>query len=264
VKVLKICLVVALVVAGLFGLMRLRGHHANLRKELAELQRRNRAVESTRSENERLNVLVAQTDPAGADAAEARKLDLERARREVAELEQRAVTRSAEVNTRAAIENDALAANRDPEKGMTRLEHFRNAGRATPSAAIQTLVWASLIGDNQALTGALSVSGAARDKAEALLARLPAAVREKYPSAESLAAIAVTGEMMKGNALELPGYTLADASHSILQIRTQNGKEAKLPMQLGAGGWQLVVPDRAIDAIARRLGDEAVGAPPKP
>jgi hypothetical protein len=262
-KALRICLVVALVAAGLFGLIRLRGHHANLRKELAELQRRNRVVESARRENERLSVLATQTTRAGSDAIEARKLEVERARREVAELQQRAATRHAAVNAQAAIEKDALASNRDPEKGMTRLEHFRNAGRATPSAAFQTLVWASLQGDDQALTGVLSVTGAAREKAEALLARLPAAAREKFTSAESLAAIAVAGEMLKGGALELPGYTLTDATHAMLQIRTQNAKEANLPMQLGVGGWQFVLPEKAIDGIARRLGDEGSGAPAK-
>jgi hypothetical protein len=92
---------------------------------------------------------------------------------------------------------------------------------------------------------------------------LPAEARAKFPNAESLAAIAVAGEILKGGSLEMTGCTFTDASHAIVQIRVQGGREAKLPMQLDAGGWQLLVPDRAIDAIARRKVDLAADGPKK-
>jgi hypothetical protein len=67
-----------------------------------------------------------------------------------------------------------------------------------------------------------------------------------------LAALAVTAEMLKGGALELAGETFTDPTHAVVRVRTGT-REAKLPMYLGAGGWRLVVPEQAIDGIARRL-----------
>jgi hypothetical protein len=254
---------VALFAAGAFGLMRLRGHHANLRKELADLQRRSRAMESTQRENERLKSLIAQTERTDADATNARQRELARLRAEVSDLEKRAAVRNEQKTTETIVESAALANNRDPERGMTRLEHFQNIGRATPAAAFQTLVWAALKGADTMLLEVLALSPEAQAKADALLARLPAAAREKFPNAESLAAMAVTGEMMKGNALEIAGYTFTDGSHALVQIRTPAAKEAKLPMQLSPGGWQLIVPDRAIDGVERKMGEMAANLPPK-
>ena len=251
-KGLTISLVVLLVLGGAFGLMRLRGHRANLEKELAALQRHQRVLAAAQQENERLRTVSAQMTRTDSAATGGRQQEVERLRREVSELELRAHTRREHLKMSHAAETSALAINRDPELGMTRLEHFRNAGRETPRAAFQTLVWAAMKGDDRVLPAALTMSDPARQKADALLARLPEDARRKYPTAESLAAIAVAGEMLKGGAMEIPDETFADATHAIIRIRTQN-KETKLPMQLGAGGWQFVVPERAIDGIARRL-----------
>jgi hypothetical protein len=263
-KGLIIYFTVAVGIGGVFGLMRLRAHRANLEKELAELQRQQRRVEWVRQENERLRAVAAQTEVSDVDSADARQRELERLRREVIGLEQRALAQSRRVTATNAAETNALATNRDPEQGMTRLEHFRNVGRDTPRAAFQTLVWAAMKGDEQALAGALTMPDSARQKADALLARLPDDARKRYPNAESLAAIAVAGEMLKGGAIELPGHTLTDVTNAIVQIRTQGGaKEVKLPMRLGPGGWQFVVPERAIDAIARRLVEGSPDGTPK-
>jgi hypothetical protein len=251
-KGLTISLVILILVGGAFGLMRLRSHRANLEKELAALQRQQRILPAAQQENERLRTVSAQTPRTDSAAIGGRQQVVERLRREVSELELRAHTRREDLKMSHAAETSALTINRDPELGMTRLEHFRNVGRERPRAAFQTLVWAAMKGDDRVLATALTMSDSARQKADALLGRLPEDARKKYPTAESLAAIAVAEEMLKGGALELPGETFTDATHAVIQIRTQN-KEATLPMQLGAGGWQFVVPERAIDGIARRL-----------
>ena len=261
-KALTIVLLVLLFAAGAFGLIRLRGHRANLEKELAALQRQQRALAAARQENERLQTVSAQTTRTDPMAIGERQTEVERLRREVTELEQRALNRSEQLKATRAAETSSLATNRNPELGMTRLEHFGNVGRATPRAAFQTLVWAAMKGDDRVLATALAMPEPAREKADALLARLPEDARKKYPTAESLAAIAVAGEMLKGGALELPGETFRDATHAVIQIRTQNSaKEARLPMQLGPGGWQFVVPERAIDGMGRRLAGNEPDAP---
>jgi hypothetical protein len=143
----------------------------------------------------------------------------------------------------------------------TRLEHFQNVGRGTPTAALQTLVWSAIKGDDAMLAELLVASGPAREKANALLQRLPVDSRKNFPTPESLAALAVTGEILKGGVLEILGQNLLDPSRAIVTVRTNDeGKTAKLSMQLGPAGWQFEIPEAAIDAIERRMREQNVEA----
>jgi hypothetical protein len=189
-----------------------------------------------------------------AEAARAIEKDIAETRRQLAELEERARWGSAKSTERSA----AMETSRDPEKGLTRLEHFQNVGRASPVAAFQTLVWAALNGDDAALSTACYLDDATRQKAQALFGRLPDADQQKFRTPESLAALAVSGEMMKGTALHIIKPTPVDGLNTLLTIRTgENGKEIVLPMRQGVDGWQFVVPERAIEAIERRMRAEA-------
>jgi hypothetical protein len=259
-KLIKISLVLAVVAAVAIGIIQLRRNSGRLRHELSELRRRTVQADRLQEENRRLQMLVAETERTGADAASAAAASLEQARRELAELEER----SRRARTRQAEQTKQAELNRDPEKGPAKLEHFQNVGRGSPALAFQTLVWAALKADAEALVGVLSVTGAARARADALIARLPESTRSKYPDAESLAAIAVTGEMLKGGPLEILGYTTEDPAQAIVTVRVSDGgKTAKLPMRLGPGGWQFVVPEAAITGIERRMNTIASDAPQK-
>jgi hypothetical protein len=241
-----------LIAVAVFGIVRLRQNTARLQRQAAELRQRSHAREELREENRRLQSLSAHVARNDADSVRAIHADLIQARRELAELEQRA----REVRAKAAERSAAMDANRDPEKALTRLEHFQNLGRGTPGMAVQTLVWAAIKGEDAVLVDALAVTGAEREKAEAFLARLPEASRVKYPTPESLAALAVMGEILRGGALQIVGHTMVDPLHATVRVRTSDeGKEAKLPMRLGPGGWQMVVPEGAITAIERQMSE---------
>lgn len=253
-KSILIAVIISLGVVGAFGLMQLSGQRANVEKELANLRRQQRSLGLARQENDRLRTLFTQTAKINAETS---SVERERLHREVAELEKRALTRSQQLKADKVTQTTALKYNHNPEAGMTRLEQFRNVGRHTPRGAFQTLVWAAMSGDDQVLATVLSLPEATREKAEALFARLPESAHKNYSSAESLAAMAVTSELLKGGALELPSQTFTNATHALVEVRTPNGtKPAQMPMQLGSGGWQFVVPERAIDAIARRMAGE--------
>src|SRR5437016_638303 len=112
-KAAKISIIVILCAASALGLMRLRGRHANLRKELTELQRRSRGIEALREENQRLNALLNYNEHAATGAPSDVQQNLERSRRDLVEVEQRAA-RSARAY--ATAEADVASNNYDPEK----------------------------------------------------------------------------------------------------------------------------------------------------
>jgi hypothetical protein len=240
----------------------LRKDNFRLGVQVDELRRHNETLFRWHEEDRRTReLLLRRTETEARDAAQsaaqARHAELLQLRNEVAGLEARARAAS---DHKAAI-SVVLETNRDPEKGMTRGEYFQNIGRATPSAAFQTLVWAALNGDDATLAATLSVTSADRSDAEELLARLSADERAKYPTAESLAAIMMTGEIVKVAAAQVLGYEMTDAQHAILSFRTsESDKDETLPMELGVGGWQAVVPAKAIKALKKRMNQ----LPPEP
>jgi hypothetical protein len=228
----------------------LRRENAKLRGQLVELSRRHETVARLREDNRQTHELLRQAATDEQNAAQTLHSELLRLRREAAELEARA--RSA--SDRKAAVAAMLATNRDPEKEMTRLEYFQDVGRATPSAAFQTLVWAALKGDDHALAASLALNRAARGSAEELLARLSADVRAKYPTAESLAALVVTGKVVKSTAMQVLGYRMTDAQRAELSIRSSDFEaNDTVPLKLSADGWQVVVSAGMIDALKKRL-----------
>ncbi len=203
-----------------------------------------------REENQRTKERLAQAQRDAHDSARAMHAELTRLRAEAGELEERANRVAAKKAADAAV----MAANRDPEKGLTQLEFFQNVGWATPASAMQTLVWAAIHGDDATLIAGIAMTEGAWKKASDLLAQLPEGGREKYPTPESLAALILTNQILKESAAELQGTTMLDAQHAVVSGRTvAGGKTTNFPMQLGTGGWQMIIPDKAIDALKKQM-----------
>lgn len=245
--------------AGIFGLMRLHQKTIRLEADLARLkhstaaQSENSERDTLREENRRLAVLLAQTRRGEGKSPDAIHAELEQARSELAVLERRAQESAANAAQRAAT----AVENRDPERGMARLEYFQNVGRATPVTALQTIVWAALHGDNATLVDALALTDLARQKAAELLASLPVEARRKYPTAESLAALVVAGEIVDTAAVKVVGVRFADSRHATIDaLRLQAADRAlSVRMELGADGWRMEVSDRIMDTLKERMGD---------
>lgn len=70
----------------------------------------------------------------------------------------------------------------------TPAREWKNRGRATSLAAVETALWAAAGGDVAALRNLLSLPAETREKADALLAQLPQDARTRYPGAEDLIA----------------------------------------------------------------------------
>lgn len=259
-KTFKIVLGAVAILA--FGgvMIAVRIDNSHLRQQLARLHGQRQQAERMRNENRQLAEIVARAQVDTADGAQAIHADLLRARTEVEELERKARAMFAQMRATSAQDAENLAINRDPEKGLMRLEHFQNKGAATPAAAFQTFVWAAMKGEDATLAGMITMDSAAREKGMAVVAALPEETQAKYPTPEKLAALFFAAALTGQPSAQILEVSQSDSQHAIVQVRGLTGKVQKVPMQLGAQGWQIIVPV----GMTERLGGWVLGGAPTP
>lgn len=215
--------------------------NAWLRREAGQLRRQSVSPATLRDENARLRALAERLRDEPATAIE--------------QGAQRAESRRDADRPAAADETEAaLAANRDPERDFVLVENFQNAGRASPSAAFQTLVWAAANNDQNTLTSILTFDPEVRRQLEARIAALPEAVRASYPTPERLAAL-FFAELVTGHtAARVLGQDTADPQHATVTIAFEHMPAGRpLPARLGAEGWQLAVTGELAAEFSRQM-----------
>lgn len=227
----KSTLLIGALLVGAAGIGGLKWRSVRLRDEADEWRRRNAALGSVREENRRLR---AEAEPIDAGVVAAPAV--------TAAFASGSVVRSA------------------PVGGLVPLEAFRNVGRGTPGAAFETIIWAVVKGDEATMAGALALDGAARAKAQAILARLPAASQAQYATPEKLVGIFFSAGILVGtDSLSVMGEERTGPTQATIRVQTAKGRVDQFPMVLGAGGWQLVVPERAFTLIDRMLRHPTTG-----
>jgi len=108
------------------------------------------------------------------------------------------------------------------------------------------------------LASMIAIDGAAREKGLAVVATLPDAARSKYPTPEKLAALFFAAGLTTQPSAQITEVSLKDAQHAVVVVRGLTDKTQKVPLQLGAQGWQVAVPEKMVEA----LGKWAVGNSP--
>lgn len=234
--------------------------NAHLRQQLARQHGQRQQAERTRAENRQLQEIVRRAQADTADGARAIHADLLRARKEVEALERNARATYAQMLATSAQDAENLANNRNPEKGLMRLEHFQSRGAATPAAAFQTFVWAAMKGEDATLAGLITMDRAAREKGMAAVAALPEEARVQYPTPEKLAALFFAAALTGQPSAQILEVSQLDSQHAIVQVRGLTDQVQKVPMQLGAQGWQISVPAE----MTERLGAWALGGASTP
>jgi hypothetical protein len=146
---------------------------------------------------------------------------------------------------------------------------WKNAGRATPEAALETALWAAVGGDIDLLASTLELSPGARQRAEALLANLPPATRAQYATPEKFAALFTARDVPLDSSLTLNSRRADKEGEALLQVRltgsrTVEGKTALveskntfLTLRSSGDGWKLQVPETAIEKYAAALSAPA-------
>jgi hypothetical protein len=215
--------------------------NARLRRQIAAARVANARTSRQQEDNRRLEAFIAQARSDRTTADPAIDTELARLRTEVASAERRAHQSHAEAMAQRDRDAQALATNRDPRQGLTRLEYFTDAGQATPEGAFQSFVWAATQGKDDRLAGLIHIDGAAREKADALVATLSEADRVKFPTAERVAALFVADAITMHTAAQIVDVTMPDADHALLEIRGLSDRPQKIPFERSAAGWQLSV-----------------------
>lgn len=230
---------------------------ANIRlsRQITAARSRSQQVARLRESNWQNQQLLARMQASGSEGAQAVHEEAVRVKAEVQELERKARADYAQVRMQTAQDAEQLVNGRDPEKGLVRLENFRNVGQATPSAAFQTFVWAAMKGEDARLAGMIVMDAAAREKGLAVVAALPEEARAKFPTPEKLAALFFVSALTGMPSAEIVEILQNDPQHAVLTVRGLTDKTQKIPMQLEAQGWQVVVPV----GMAEMLGRWAVG-----
>ena len=140
-------------------------------------------------------------------------------------------------------------------EGLIPVESLKNAGRATPSAAFQTQLWAAHSGDIELTASAITFGSRARKEMEALAAELPENVRETYNTPERLMAFVLAGSPHPVGGMQVLGEQDEGPDNAVLQTRWQHEDDAVVhetnaQFQRSDDGWRLVVPMVLVDRAA--------------
>ncbi|HTQ30389.1 MAG TPA: sigma-70 family RNA polymerase sigma factor [Opitutaceae bacterium] len=253
---LKVSLAAALVLAGAGGLVWQHRANARLEAEIADLRKQSRELAGLRAENDRL-----------AQAGRSDQNQLASLQTEVAALRDHLAQDAREL-ARATKQEGSKKSDFTLAKGLKPVDSFANAGRATPRAALETLHWALSGGDVTMIARVLKLSPDARQKAEALLAKLPPDQRAQFTTPEQFIATLVAGTsqavgmqvMSQEPGAQATGFDPALANDPIYQTLHEQAqfadgrvREANFVLEQGADGWQVVVPAWQVEQADRML-----------
>jgi hypothetical protein len=129
---------------------------------------------------------------------------------------------------------------------------WRNQGRATPEAAVETMLWAAAGGDLKTLKDTLVLAPDAQSKAANLLARLPSAPGEPLASPEDLMALLVAGNVPLDSAQVVARQISGDGQVvEYLRLKDSGGRtrQVYLALQKASDAWTLTVPASALEQM---------------
>lgn len=198
------------------------------------------------------------TDSAGPDRAmtTGERKDIARLREEIVALRKStaALTQFAQ-NAQAA---QALA--KTSSSVATKLvpaSEWKNAGRGTPEASTETVLWAAVGGDVETLASALTFTDSARAKADAWFAGLSESTRQQYGSPEKVLALMIARDAEGVSGMQVIGQKQIASGDVGLRLRFANAegktKDETFLMRQSGDGWRMVLPDGAVEKYAGQL-----------
>jgi len=178
------------------------------------------------------------------------KTDLARLREEVSELRARTAA-LARLSVRAAESSS-------PPLNLMPSSSWKNAGRSTPASAAETFFWATDSGNVEVLAGAITLDQAAREKAEAILARMPDSVRVTYDTPEKLVALLLARESDIRAMQVLGENTSGEEALVNLRMLKDDGKtkDEGLQFRRSSDGWRMNVTGKVVDKMGKKLTDQ--------
>ena len=145
---------------------------------------------------------------------------------------------------------------------------WTNAGRATPPAAFESILWAATHGDTDALTSMLDFQQS-RSQLEALFAGLSAESRARYGSAEKAFATLLAAQISSvvgAMSVMPPGKTNradAEAIRLTARLESPDGSQQRIRSYIflhTADGWRMLVQPGMVESFAT-LPTDSTAAP---
>lgn len=231
---------VAIVVAGGLWLQRAAGDA--VRAERDGLRDQVRDALAARAENERLR--AREVSAVQLAALRADRATVERLRGAIDGLKPQ------------ANQTAPAAAPRAPAR-LTPASEWKNAGRGSPAAAVETMFWAAGGGDIDVLAATVAFEPRARPLAEAFFNGLPEPQKQQYGTPERLVA-AFTAKDVPLSAMRIVGQKENgpdDVVVSVLfEVPDAKPRATLLAVHRDEAGWRLRVPEAALQGYAGGLG----------
>lgn len=135
---------------------------------------------------------------------------------------------------------------------------WKNAGKGSPEASTETVLWAAIGGDVDTLANAMTFTDAGRVKADAWFASLPDGVRNQYGSPEKVIALLVAKDAAGLAGMQVLGQKEVAPDSVGLRVRVANNegqtKDETFVMKRGSDGWRMLLSDGVVEKFARKLG----------
>lgn len=143
-----------------------------------------------------------------------------------------------------------------PAPAAVPVSAWRQAGWATPEAALHTALWAASQGNIDLMAQSIRLDERARTKAEGLLERLRTSPSLEASTPEHLIALLTLKEVPLGS-LQLLSLTQPNPNLAMIRVRLTApegaAKVTNLTLQQTSRVWRLLVPEAAVDAYILQL-----------
>ncbi len=226
---------------------------AQLRDEIGLLRDENRQLAQLRSANARL--VAAQAPAAEMERLRADRAAVVQLRREIEKLTTGVDERERALKTPVVSANEAPA-KRDPIPVLQVLPvgSWKDAGRATPTAALETMLWAGTTGNVEALSNALILDAESGNLARKQFDAAPTAQQQEYGTPLRMLA-ALMAKDMPGGDVSVVNVKAADPNSpsvvidAMLKDRDGSASKAKFEFVQVNGHWLLKVPAAAVEHL---------------
>lgn len=182
--------------------------------------------------------------------------DIARLREEIVALRKSTVALTQFAQNAQAAQALAKTSNSVATK-LVPVNEWKNAGKGTPEASTETVLWAAVGGDVETLASALTFTDSARAKADAWFAGLSESTRQQYGSPEKVLALMIARDAEGVSGMQVIGQKQIASGDVGLRLRFANAdgktKDETFLMRQSGDGWRMVLPDGAVEKYAGQL-----------
>lgn len=192
-------------------------------------------------------------------AADEAKAELARLREEIRGLKAstQELTQIAKAATAGKAPPPPMADTAGLPDNITPVSGLKNAGKATPAQAVETVLWAATAGEVDVLAAGLLIEPKAKQKAADWFASLPEPTRAQYGSPEKVIALMIAKDAAALAGMQVLAQQEMKPDLTAMRVRMQadtgGTKDETLAFYHASDGWRMVLPEKVVDKFAARV-----------